>query len=215
MLFLLKEGWLLLGAALGLLLGTVLHGVAQTAVAGALGDGMPRAARRGDPDPRRHVDPFGVVVMLIANPPVGWGKPVPLQEPRFRAKGRYLAILASGPLTHLVTGIVLLAAFGAAAVASPAAQVLGEAALVSFCLSVLQCIPLPPLDGARALWALAPRTEGWRRARYHLEEQNWGLGILIVLLLPLFSNNQGLLLRVILAVVEPLIDLVAPLVGAG
>lgn len=224
MLFLLGDGWLLLGSAVGLLVGTVAHHVVQAQVAARLGDRMAVAAGRANPDPRRHVDPFGVVVMLIANPPVGWGKPVPLQEPRFRSRGRYTAILAAGPLTNLLLAVGFLAAFAASGGrvgdggflvgAEPATQLLGVAALVNAGIAVLHCLPLPPLDAARVLWAYAPRTEGWRKARYHLEEQNWGLGILIVLLLPLFASNQGLLLRVVLAVVRPLLEALAPLVGA-
>ena len=62
------------------------------------------------------------------------------------------------------------------------------------------------------LWALAPPTPGWQRARYNLEEQNYGLGALVILSLPLFSG-EGLIVRLVYAVAEPYVDLVKGLFG--
>jgi Zn-dependent protease len=50
-------------------------------------------------------------------------------------------------------------------------------------LGVFSLLPVPPLDGGRLLFALAPVTSGWQRARHYLIEQNIGLVILIVMLL--------------------------------
>lgn len=222
MLFFLDQPLTMLAIAIALLLGIVAHGVVQTIAAGALGDRLPRSLGRASPDPRRHIDPFGLVVMLIAI--VGWGKAVPLTEPRFGGRGRYVAALLVGPATHLVLAYVALAGYvlaggagggplGVGGAGEFGYELLQTIAVVNTLLAVLTLVPLPPLDGARIMWAYAPKTEGWRKARYHLEEQNIGLAIAFLLLIPIFGNSEGLLRRIVGAVADPLLDLMAASLG--
>jgi Zn-dependent protease len=213
-LWLLRHPVELLGVAIALVIGVVVHSLVQAGVARALGDRMPVATGRLHPDPRRHLEPFGVIVMLLSG--VGWPKPVGLQEPRFRgARGRYVLAVLAGPLANLA--VAALAAVGLSLIggdvavysASPRAEVVPggflvvlvvELMVVNAAMGVLTLIPLPPLDGARILWLFAPSSPGWRNARYHLEERNIGLGIVIVLMLPLLRTGQGLLLALVSAI---------------
>jgi Zn-dependent protease len=220
MLFLLDEGWALLGALLGLTLGVIAQGMAQAyAARSLLGDRQGQLAGRLSPDPRRHLDPFGVVVACIANPPAAWGKAVPFAEPRLGKKGRFIATCLMGSLAHLVLGLSFLLGLAAAGggvtddgflIATDETQtVLGIAALVNLLCAVLRLLPLPPLDGARILWLYAPRSEGWRKARYWLEEQNVGYALLVLLMIPVFGD-MGLLLRIVVSVTEALLGLLGP-----
>lgn len=212
MLFLLRRPGELLGVAIALLVGTMLHAIAQAAVARGFGDRMPAAHGRLRLDPRRHFDPFGVITMIISG--VGWPKPVPLQEPRFRgARGRYVLAVLAGPATNLVLavlGLLALRLTNAPLLLSQSPfdpqfgftfgqRLLFEFTFVNAALGVLTLIPLPPLDGARLLWLFAPTTQGWRNARYQLEERNIGIGLCVLLLLPVFGN-EGLLLRIVLTI---------------
>jgi Zn-dependent protease len=211
-LFMLRRPVELLGVAIALVVGIVLHCVAQAAAARALGDRLPLATRRLSLDPKRHVEPFGVIVMLLTG--VGWNNPVPLQEPRFRGgRGRYLLAILAGPLANLLLGVLGLLALSAVGGKTlfdvdpridisvlPVAQVLlCKFAIVNAAIGVLTLLPIPPLDGARILWLYAPNTPGWRNARYQLEERNIGLGLCVVLMLPLF-RGIGLLMTLVLAI---------------
>jgi Zn-dependent protease len=211
-LHLLRHPDALLGVALALLVGITLHGLAQAAVARGLGDRMPAASGRLSSDPRRHFDPFGVIVMLLAG--IGWNKPVPLQEPRFKgARTRHLLAILAGPVTNLLlavlglvglrlldTPLVLSASpYGALAAYSFPQLLLFEFAVVNAAVGVLTLVPLPPLDGARILWLYAPKSGGWRNARYQLEERNIGLGLCVLLMLPIFGG-EGLLMSLVLSV---------------
>lgn len=211
MLFLLRHPAALLGAAIALLVGIVVHSLAQAATARALGDRLPAAQGRLNPDPRRHFDPFGIIVMLISA--IGWPKPVPLQEPRFRgSRGRYVTAILAGPFANLVLAVLGLVALrfinqGALVdvdpggnVGIPFATVLAlEFALVNAWIGILTLLPIPPLDGARLLWLYAPQTPGWRNARYQLDERNIGIGIVVLLSLPLFGG-EGLLKRLVVSI---------------
>lgn len=212
MLFLLRYPGAFLGAAIALVVAVVVHSVAQAAAARAAGDRLPASTGRLNPDPRRHLDPFGVIVMLISA--IGWNKPVPLQEPRFRGgRARYVLTILAGPVANLLAGALFL---GVLAAVTPipilptvdplevtpygfAEVLLYELATVNAAVGVLTLLPIPPLDGARILWLYAPKTPGWRNARYHLEERNIGIGIVVLLSLPLFSGT-GLLRALVIAI---------------
>lgn len=95
---------------------------------------------------------------------------------------------------------------------SAGVAMLGIIGVTCVAIGVLYLVPLPPLDGARIMWALAPPTAGWQKARYNLEEQNYGLGALVVLSLPLFGG-EGLIVRIVYAVAQPLINSVTSAVA--
>lgn len=226
MLFLLRSPLTLLAIAISLLIAIVAHCVVQAAVARAVGDRMPASAGRLSPDPRRHLEPFGIIAMLISG--IGWNKPVPFQEPRFRgSRGRFTIAVLSGPLTNLALAVLGLVAvklleepgFAGANVfrtfgegRSFAELLAFEFASVNAAVGVLTLIPIPPLDGARLLWVYAPRTHGWQQARYHLEERNIGLGICLLLMLPLIAGS-GLLLRLTLSISDAFLGPIAEAMG--
>ena len=233
MLFLLRYPAAFLGVGLALLVAVLVHSLAQAATGRAFGDRLPAANGRLNPDPRRHFDPFGVIVMLISA--IGWNKPVPLQEPRFRGgRTRYLLAILAGPVANLLVAVVALAALRAVIAVPVLASVdpidlasvgplgparftfvevlLFEVAAVNAAVGVLTLLPIPPLDGARILWLYAPQTPGWRNARYHLEERNIGIAICVLLSLPLFAGS-GLLRGLTVAVSSAFLAPVATALG--
>ncbi len=221
MLLLLQQPVVLLSVTVSLFVAVLVHGVVQAYAAGWLGDRQPFAFRRGTLDPRRHFEPFGVVAMLIAG--IGWGRAVPLTEPRFRAaRGRYVLAVVSGAAANLLLGLVFVVLFrvvtpvdntGVDFVEASLLNVLISAlAFVNVAVGVLTLVPLPPLDGSRLLWLWAPRTPGWQKARYYLEEQNVGLLLCVVLILPVFGGS-GLLARIVFSVTEAALDGMRTLVG--
>jgi Zn-dependent protease len=214
----------LLGMAIGLAVAVLVHNLAQAAVGRLLRDPVVRMSRRRILEPQREFDPFGIIAMVIGG--VGWGKPVPLAEPRTRGgrKARFITALLSGPLADIVVGLACAAGYSAATSGFPLVSprgsripvhpnagyvLLGLVGVMCVAVGVLHVIPLPPLDGARLMWVLAPPTPGWQRARYNLEEQNYGLGALVVFSLPILGANEGLVVRVVYAMAQPVLNLVA------
>jgi Zn-dependent protease len=200
------------------LVAVTLHGWVQALAAGRAG--VRRTADgRTQPDPRRHVDPFGAVAAAIAG--VGWARPV--EPPDRRRRGALVAVLLSGAAANLVVGFAVLAAFRVVAGAVTGASVVqlqygvGLAPLPTLLLlfglmnvyvGLLSLVPLPPLDGGRLLFALAPRTSGWQKAEYQLDERNIGVAVLLALLLIPLGGPQALLPVLLDTVVGPLVDLV-------
>ncbi|MCA1710467.1 MAG: site-2 protease family protein [Actinobacteria bacterium] len=200
------------------LIAVTAHGWASSVAADRTGNGAPRAEGRLVPDPRRHVDPFGAVAGLIAG--IGWAKPVDL--PARTRRGALLAVTLSGAVLNLLLGIGALIAVRVLAGAAPSGSTLlqygvgGDLAprvallfgLMNVYVGILSLVPLPPLDGGRLLFGLAPRTSGWQKAEYQLVEQNIGIVALLVLLLIPLGGATALLPALLDTVVDPLVRLV-------
>ena len=209
---------------LSFLVAATLHGWVQALVASRSGDRRPAAEGRTRLDPRRHVDPFGAVAAAIAG--VGWARPV--EPPDRRRRGALVAVLLSGAVANLVVGLALLAVvrvltggitgmtvqllqygvgqgIGGGDLLARSLLMLG---LMNVYVGALSLVPLPPLDGGRLLFALAPRSPGWQKAEYQLDERNIGIAVLLALLLIPLGGPQALLPVLLDTVVGPLADLV-------
>lgn len=206
---------------LSFLIAVTLHGWVQALVAHRTGDGRARQEGRLRPDPRRHVDPFGAVAGLIAG--FGWAHPV--EAPVRRRRGVLLAVLLSGALLNLVLAAVSLVVFrllyggGVWSVSATLLQhgLRGESlgvraallfGLMNLYVGLLSLVPLPPLDGGRLLFALAPRSVGWQKAAYQLVDNNVGIVLLLLLLLLPLGGPQALLPVILNDIASPLARLV-------
>jgi Zn-dependent protease len=196
-LFYLDRPAILLGIAIALYIGVLAHDVAQVFAAQALGDPLPRrTGRRLTLNPQPHVTVFSVVAMVIVG--VGWAEPIPMSDHWRRLRYKISAAVLAGPIAYAVlAALSLLALRGlttvsvtsgdrVATIASdhPFGAELVSAMAYTFCgLCVVSLIPVPPTDGGRILFTLGPTSPGWGNARYQLQERNFGLAIVLALLM--------------------------------
>jgi Zn-dependent protease len=206
------------------LVAVTLHGWVQAVVAARVGLRAPAAEGRTAPDPRRHLDPFGAIAAAISG--IGWAKPV--AAPDRRRRGPLLAVLLSGPAVNVLLGLAVLAVVPVVAAATGSLfgfvdptrllqtgiggdllpRVLLLFGLSNLMVGLLSLVPIPPLDGGRLLFALGPRSVGWQKAEYHLDERNIGVAVLLVLLLIPLGGPQALLPAVLDTVAGPLVRLI-------
>lgn len=221
MLYALSDPVSLLVLIVSFVVAVTLHGFVQGRLAARAGDRSAVAEGRTRPEPRRHLDPFGAVAAAIGG--VGWAKPIGPLDPR-STNGTFVTVLLGGAVTNLVLGFVALAGFrlaGGVALSAGSLNLqygigggsLGLRALLLFGLSnvfvgLLSLVPIPPMDGGRLLFALAPRSPGWRRAQYQLDERNIGVAIMLALLIIPLGGPSPLLPAVLDTLVGPLLALV-------
>ncbi len=172
----------------------VMHGVA----ADSLGDPTARYAGRLTLNPIPHLDLFGSIILpiLCALTPggflFGWAKPVPYNPYNlFRAPRWGEAIVAAaGPASNLV--LALLGGLLIRLQLFPdIASILMYIVAINVSLTVLNLIPIPPLDGSKILSSILPKSFGYDDLRDRME-QNPFLGFgLVLLIIVVFGNAFG------------------------
>ncbi len=199
----------LLGLAVGFVVGAALHGWLQALAARRVGH-VVVARERLTPDPRRQLDPYGTVAAVLTG--VGWTAPLRFVSGR-RVTGRAVWVATVGPVTHLVLAALGVAGYVAAggSLAEAASwpvystlhgstdttgvqSVLQAFAVENVAMAVLCCVPIPPLEVGQLAFARPPRNPGWARFAYRLSEENWGVLVLLLLLfIPLGTQAPALL----------------------
>lgn len=145
------------------LLSMTLHEAMHAYVGYWLGDDTAKALGRLSLNPIKHIDPFMTillpVLLAISGLPIfGGAKPVPFNPHNVRWGEWGAALIAiAGPLTNL---IIAFLAYGVWVLIDDTGGL--WSGLVAIIVSVnlgffiFNIIPIPPLDGSRVLYALAP-----------------------------------------------------------
>lgn len=144
----------------GLLIALVVHEYAHARAAVAMGDPTPRMMGRLTLNPLSHVDPVGMLMLLIVQ--FGWAKPVMYNPRNFTdwRKGDIVVSLA-GPAANLVTAFLALLVYGIMArfgveITTGIYSVVSLIVIFNVNFAVFNMLPLPPLDGSKVLGALLP-----------------------------------------------------------
>ena len=135
------------------------HEVSHGYVAYRLGDTTAKDAGRLTLNPLKHIDPMGLLMMVVFK--FGWAKPVPVNMMRFRSPKRGMALTAlAGPVSNVLLALVFLFLYGLLYRALYSVQFLLEmiwlTAYISLALAIFNIIPVSPLDGSKVLFALLP-----------------------------------------------------------
>jgi Zn-dependent protease len=147
-----------------ILVSMTFHEVMHGFVAYWLGDDTAKSQGRLSFNPIKHIDPFMTIVLPIVLavsglPIFGGAKPVPFNPHNIRWAEWGAALVAlAGPLTNLVLAFIsfgIWVLFGMPTTGL-AGQVFGALVSVNLGFFVFNLIPIPPLDGSRVLYALAP-----------------------------------------------------------
>ena len=154
------------------LLCITLHELSHGLVAYGLGDPTAKRAGRLTLNPLRHLDPMGLLMMVMFH--VGWAKPVPVNMNNFRDPKRGMALTAlAGPASNVVIAVVFLFLYGVlltplygSNVGRYLLQMINLTAIISLGLAVFNLLPIPPLDGSKVLFSLLSDEKYYQFLRY-------------------------------------------------
>ena len=154
--------WDLLLRLVSVFLCLTVHETCHGLAALALGDPTAKRAGRLSLNPLRHIDWFGLLMMVTVG--FGWAKPVPVDPRYFRRPKQGMALTAlAGPMSNFLLALVLLFAGRLVYDYAPYSEAnqrlltfLLTTAILSLGLGLFNLIPIPPLDGSKVLFSLLP-----------------------------------------------------------
>ena len=169
---------------IALLIAIVGHEVAHGYVAYSNGDLTAKSDGRLSLNPLRHLDPIGLLAMIIFR--FGWAKAVPINPYAFRKrKLGMLTVSLAGVVYNLIMGFLFAGVyvyFHFHPVNSDFVMALVENILwYNIMLGLFNLVPLPPLDGSKVLATLLPRK--WEDFFYRYERYMY-----ILLVVGIFSG---------------------------
>ena len=174
------------------------HELAHGYTAYKLGDPTAKEMGRLTLNPIKHIDIFGLIMMMLFR--FGWAKPVPVNMFRFKRPKWYMAVTAAaGPLSNLVLSVIVLFIYGLvlkplyAAGGSQGAgivvlEIVERTAYISTALAVFNLLPIPPLDGSKVLFSFFPESVYYKLMRY----ERYGMILLLLIMTTgIFSRTIG------------------------
>ena len=168
------------------LISMIFHELAHGFMAYFLGDDTAKEEGRLTLNPLKHLDPLlsvalPLLLFMTGGPIFGGAKPVPVNSKNLKYGVWGMAMVAvAGPLMNFVIAFVaFLGGYYTGWLEAPGliGVIFDYLVLINLGFGVFNLIPIPPLDGSRVLYAIAP--DGVREAMSGMEK--WG--IMVVLLL--------------------------------
>ena len=183
----------------------VLHELMHGLTAYWLGDDTAKVNGRLTLNPIKHIDPLLTIVLpvllaILGLPIFGGAKPVPYSPDKVKGGEWGAALVAvAGPLTNLILAFVCYLALALMPSDAPAILqlILYYGTTVNLGFFAFNILPVPPLDGSRVLYAVAP--EGFQRVMDAIERMGLLLIFIIVLVAsPVLSRLMGFIINGVL-----------------
>jgi len=166
-----------------------------------LGDRTAKLDGRLSFNPIRHIDPIGMLMILVVG--FGWAKPVMVNPYNLRNSKRDMAIISfAGPLSNFIMAFVaafifaFIVFFGSGMVASYVLQFFWYLIQINVILGVFNLLPIPPLDGSKILGLFLPDHLYYRYVSYP-----YGIFILLGLMV------TGITWRIIEPIIRTIVNI--------
>ena len=205
-----------------ILIALSVHECAHAWAAYKLGDPTAKYFGRLTINPLKHLDPLGVLCMIVAR--FGWARPVPVNSRNLKNPKRDMVLVSlAGPAANIVLAFIgllvlrILQVFLLPALSPVSLGSFGTGAivmllefLVLFCmlnagLAIFNLLPIPPLDGSHLLALILPSRIYFKYVQYE-RYISFALVLLLVfnvLDIPLFYLRSYLMMGL-----EWIIDLI-------
>lgn len=148
------------------------HEYSHAKVSDMLGDPTPRSSGRLTLNPLAHIDPLGLLMLVLVR--LGWAKPVPTSPMYYRDRKRGILYTAlAGPASGVFIAIISRAVM-MSGVTSPYGTAFSFFSVLyyySLVISVFNLLPVYPLDGSRILQGLLPDNKWYRLIQYQNQLQ--------------------------------------------
>ena len=184
--------------AVGIAVAISVHEFGHAYVAHLLGDDTAKMSGRMTLDPIKHVDPFGLVMLIVAH--FGWAKPVPVNPNNFKNyKVGNLIVSLAGPLFNVITAIIAVNLISF--VNMKALYLIFDSIFTySIGFAAFNLLPLPPLDGWGIVSSFIP-------AKYYDAVYKYESMSTIIFIFLIITNFHVIILDPIMKVLSSIVNL--------
>lgn len=161
------------------------HELSHGYVAYRLGDDTARRMGRLTLNPLKHIDWWGLLMMVLFK--FGWAKPVPVNMYRFKNPRRGMAVTAiAGPAANVLITVVCLVLYGlfyrplyleGGLVGGIVFDLIFMTGYLSISLAIFNLLPISPLDGSKILFSVLSDSAYDKLMRY----ERYGMIVLLIL----------------------------------
>lgn len=181
----------------GIIIGLSFHEWAHAYAAYKRGDPTARNFGRMTVNPAAHIDPIGIIMLLVVG--FGWAKPVPVNTRNFKHPRKdEIIVSVAGVITNLLLAFVFTGiwiAVAAFAYNEIAVNLLMYVVVINLALCVFNLLPVPPLDGYHVLQCLLMRKVSYKFFQF---VERYGTVLLIAVLI--LNANFGFLSYLVQAI---------------
>lgn len=189
----------------GIVIGLSFHEFAHAWVSDKLGDPTPRAQGRLTLSPFAHVDPWGLLMLLIFG--FGFAKPVQVNPQYYKNKksGQIMVSLAGVTMNLIMATLMmilykLLITYALVDMSGVVGQIIWGIISINIGLMVFNLLPIPPLDGYQTLKQLIMNG---RTMEFLWKIEQYSTYILIaVLIIGRYTGFMGVLMSYVLQFVN-------------
>lgn len=192
-----------------LLIAIAIHEFSHALMADYLGDPTPRLQGRLKIDPRVHIDPTGIIFLLLFG--FGWGKPVEFDPYNLKNPRKDAALISiAGPISNLILAILLATIlrlfifFKLKILTTIGMFIFLPIIQMNLVLGIFNLIPVHPLDGFKIVGGILSK----EKAKEWYSLQKYGWLFLILLIIPV--GNSSMLDGVIRPIITFLFNLLMP-----
>jgi len=174
-----------------LIVSITIHEFAHAFVTDKLGDPTARYYNRVTLDPRAHIDPYGILFLVLAG--FGWGKPVPFDSINLKNPRRDAALIAlAGPFSNFIMAFLLSLILRFSPLGIFVHTFLYLTAYYNIVLGAFNLLPFHPLDGFKVLYGVLPVDLSWQW------KQTEKYGVFVLLLL-VFTGSLSAIISPVIA----------------
>ncbi|MGL5692672.1 MAG: site-2 protease family protein [Peptostreptococcaceae bacterium] len=172
------------------------HEFGHALAAYLLGDNTAKMQGRLTLDPAKHIDPIGLIALMIVR--VGWAKPVPVNPNNFKSyKWGNVIVSLAGALGNIIMAIISFKIAQSSRI-DAVYLIASTSAFFNMSFAAFNLLPIPPLDGWGVVSAFIPLK--WNEFVYKYESYGQ-----LILLIAIFTNTYSIIFAPIYNVIANIV----------
>lgn len=197
----------LLLALPALLITITTHEFTRAVASTHFGDNLPKTSGRLTLNPLKHIEPIGFLLLFYTGG-FGWGKPVETSALYYKNRKKDALVVAIAPsVANLVLGFLFVILIHALSTSTAGilSSIIYYCAYYNVALAVYNILPIPPMDGGKAIAHFLPANKYFQYMQY---EKTIQMIVIVLVFFGVFGSIFSTIINGILSLFSLVVGLV-------